>query len=168
MISSDLAWTFLTTSNQIWKNQWVARRKEGTWRVLEQLKYSWKRGHVHRERLKQAILGLPPCSLTHIQSCIIHTLHYLCSSIRVHHSRAQFYSFHQGFWIHGLMSFADGWELWGGWESQAELSHRRKWLQRLLSLHFSSVWLCCSWVKLSLQQDEMKAWTGCNAIRILH
>lgn len=34
--------------------------------MLEQLKYSWKRGHVHRERLKQAILGLPPVpSLTY-------------------------------------------------------------------------------------------------------
>lgn len=69
-------------------------------------------------------LGLPPCPLAHIQSCIIHTLHYLRSSIFVHHSRAQLYSSHQDLWIHGLMSYTDGWETWGGWESQTELSHR--------------------------------------------
>lgn len=62
MMSSYLAWTPPTTRNQIWEKQWVGRRKEETWRVLEQLEYSWERGHVHRERLKQAISGPAPLS----------------------------------------------------------------------------------------------------------
>lgn len=40
----------------------MGRRKEETWLVLEQLEYSWERGHVHRERLKQAISGPAPLS----------------------------------------------------------------------------------------------------------
>lgn len=36
-------------------------------------------------------LGLPCCPHAHIQSCIIHTLHYLRSSITVGHSRARLY-----------------------------------------------------------------------------
>lgn len=62
MMSSYLAWILPTTRNQIWEKQCVGRRKEETWRVLEQLEYSWERGHVHRERLKQAISGPAPLS----------------------------------------------------------------------------------------------------------
>lgn len=81
------------------------------------------RGVMSTERdWNRLFLGLPPCPLAHIQSCIIHTLHYLCSSISVRHSRAQLYSSNQDLRIHGFMSYADGCETWGGWESQTEPS----------------------------------------------
>lgn len=77
---------------------------------LEQLEYSWERGHVHRKIETSYFWACtpPPNPLAHIQSCIIHALHYLRSSISVHHSRAQLYSCHQDLWIHSFMSYTGG------------------------------------------------------------
>lgn len=135
MISSYLAWTLPNTSNQIWEKQWVGRRTEETWRVLEQLEYSWERGHVHRERLKQAISG--PAPLSPHSHTIMHHPHPSLSTL-IHLSPPQ-----QGPVVHlpsrhGLMSYTDGWEMWGGWESQTEPSQRG--LQRKMAASVVVPW----------------------------
>lgn len=75
-------------------------------------------------------LGLPPCPLAHIQSCIIHTLHYLSA----HPSQSTtagpsctvpirtFFFFFLNSRSH-VLRWRMG-ETWSGWESQSELSQR--------------------------------------------
>lgn len=90
-------------------------------------------------------LGLPPCPLAHIQSCIIHTLHYLSahpsqSTTAGPSCTVPIRTFFFFFWIHGLMSYADGWERREVGGSLSLSYHRedcrRKWLHRLLSPWF--------------------------------
>lgn len=171
MMSSYLAWTLLTTGNQIWKKQWVGRRKEETWRALEQLEYSWERGHVHRERLKQAISGPAPLS-PHSHTIMYHPHPSL--SLLIHLSPPQqgsvilFPSGPLNSWSH-ILHWRMGAVRWVGVSDWAITEDcRRKWLHRLLSLDFSSVRLCCSWSVLRLRQDEKRAWTVCNGISMLY
>lgn len=136
----------------------MGRRKEETWRVLEQLEYSWERGHVHRERLKQAISG--PAPLSPRSHTIMHHPHPSLSPL-IHLSPpqqgpvVQFPSRPFEFMV-SCLTLTDGRCEVGG---SLRLSHhledcRGKWLHRLLSLDFSSVRLCCSWSALRLPQDE--------------
>lgn len=171
MMSSYLAWTLLTTGNQIWKKQWVGRRKEETWRALEQLEYSWERGHVHRERLKQAISGPAPLS-PHSHTIMYHPHPSL--SLLIHLSPPQqgsvilFPSGPLNSWSH-VLHWRMGAVRWVGVSDWAITEDcRRKWLHRLLSLDSSSVRLCCSWSVLRLRQDEKRAWTVCNGISMLY
>lgn len=99
----------------------------------------------------------PPCPLAHIQSCIIHTLHYLRSSISGATAGPSCTVPIKTFeFMVSCLTLTDGRCEVGG---SLRLSHhregsRRKWLHRLLSLDFSSVRLCCSMSEIRLPQDE--------------
>lgn len=62
ILSALAAWTIQTK----WENECVARRKEKTWRVLQEFNYSWKRGHVHRERNRLFLGGCTPTQLSSV------------------------------------------------------------------------------------------------------
>lgn len=122
MTSSYLGRTLRTSRKSCWKKRWVRRRR---WR-RNNLGIHWNslstagRGVISREGFKQAISGtapLPTHLLTHIQSCISKTFHYLWYLSQ--HTAAQ----HTCPVPIRVCEFeawlADRWGLWEGWESQS-------------------------------------------------
>lgn len=163
-MSSILAWTLRTTGNRIREKHCAERGGKGKLGVCWSSLTTAGRGARSTERdWNRLFLGLPPCPLAHIQSCIIHTVHYLPSSISVGHSRAQLYSPHWDLWIHGLVSYSDTREMGGGWEFYTEPSQRG--LQEKMAASVVVCWfLECAivmWLECALAAAgwEVRAWT---------
>lgn len=163
MILSNLAWTFQTK----WENECVERRKGKTWHVLQQFNYSWKRGHVHRERLKQAILGgcTPrPHQLLSLHPSSTFPYNYALSTpstIAAHLTESTTAGLTpivsvKAYEIHEPMSFADNEssELGRVWGSDTK-GKKMAAVVVVTLISLACMCLCCAWSNVQLKQDEV-------------